>query len=76
MTNTKHTIPVADLGAYVSSPNTGIISLVGSHGGLSLVVGDVDPSNVVSGTVSVETEHGTVYLDEDGEVEINEDTAR
>lgn len=39
-------------------------TLVGESGGLSSVFGAA-PSNVMQGMWSVDTEHGTLYLDED-----------
>jgi hypothetical protein len=73
MARTQHTVSVSDLTPIVEDPERGIISLVGDHGGLSLITGDIDPSAIVFGTLAVETEHGTVYLDRDAEITISED---
>lgn len=45
-------------------------TLVGQCGGLSSVIGDVSMSNVAFGMLMVETEHGTLYLDPDEDVEV------
>jgi hypothetical protein len=39
--------------------------LVGDNQGLSLITGDVSRSSIMHGCYAVETEHGTLYLDED-----------
>lgn len=72
-TNTL-TVPVADLAEIVGDPTRGIISLVGGHGGLALIVGDIEASSLMMGSLAVETEHGTIYLDPDGDVQISETT--
>lgn len=72
MARTKSTVRVSDIPAIVAASDRGIVSLVGDHGGLSQVVGEVHPSAVVRGTIRVETEHGSIYLDPDIEVEISE----
>lgn len=46
------------------------LALMGDQGGTSLIAGEVAPSGVIHGTVSVETEHGTLYLDDESEVEV------
>lgn len=43
--------------------------LVGESGGLSAVF-ETEPSHVIEGTLRVETEHGSLYLDPDDEVDI------
>lgn len=73
MTRTTSTVKVADIPSIIDDPGRGVVSLVGDHGGLSLVVGDVEPSGLVMGTIAFETEHGTVYLDPEGETAISED---
>lgn len=57
---------LAEAVALAESP----LALLGDQGGVSLITGDIIPSGLVHGTVSVETEHGTVYLDAEGEVEV------
>lgn len=65
-------VPAQDLGELVADPSRGVFYLHGSSGGLSFITGEVVVSNVVPGTLSVETEHGTTYLDLDSEVEVVE----
>lgn len=65
----SHTVPVASLAETVRRAWVPL-ALLGDQGGVSLITGAIVPSGVVRGTVSVETEHGTVYLDEEGEVEV------
>lgn len=76
MPRTQSTVRVADIPAIVADPERGIVSLVGDHGGLSLITGDINESGVVFGALAIETEHGTVYLDLDSEVEISEEYPR
>jgi hypothetical protein len=45
-------------------------TLVGSHGGLARVTGEVYLSNTHPGSVVVETEHGSLYLDATDAVEV------
>lgn len=66
-------IRVDRIQALIDDPRAGIVSLVGDHGGTSLITGSLDPSSVVMGALAVETEHGTLYLDLDGEVVVRED---
>lgn len=55
------------------SPPMGPVSLVGDSGGRSLVTGEVSWSSTMAGMVRVETEHGVLYLDEGGQVEVAEE---
>lgn len=73
MARTQKTIQVADLPSIINDPERGVISLVGDSGGLSLITGDVRSSGLVTGTFSIETEHGVVYLDREQDTEISED---
>lgn len=73
MARTTSTVKVSEIPSIIADPNRGVVSLVGDHGGLSLIVGDVEPSDLVMGTIAFETEHGTVYLDPDSEARISED---
>ena len=73
MCRTQFSVRVADIPGIIADPNRGIISLVGGHGGLSLITGDVSESGVVFGALAFETEHGTVYLDPDQQTEISEE---
>lgn len=59
-------IIVSELADTIQSA-AGSVSLVGDHGGQSLITGDLRDSGLVMGALSVETEHGTVYLDPEGE---------
>lgn len=43
--------------------------LVGDSGNLSVITGDVEPSATLNGFYVVETEHGTLYLDDDEDTE-------
>lgn len=67
------TIPARDLSDAVLNGSHGPLSLVGDHGGLSLIVGAVVESNLVPSSLSVETEHGTTYLDLYSNVEVAAD---
>lgn len=76
MKNTKtiqKTIRVGDIPAIVEDPKSGAVSLLGNHGGLSLITGPFARSGLVMGTLSIETEHGVVYLDPDELQEISEE---
>lgn len=64
------TIRVSELAGIVQSA-TGPISLVGDHDGQSLITGEVRESGLVMGTLSIETEHGTVYLDPEADQKIS-----
>jgi hypothetical protein len=52
-----------------ASENTGL-TLVGDNGGLSKVTGEISRSSAMRGFLAVETEHGTLYLDEDFDVTV------
>ena len=65
-------VPVRDLGGVVEDASRGVFYLSGSMGGLSLITGEVERSGLVPGALSVDTEHGTTYLDLDSEVEVVE----
>lgn len=73
MSRTQHTITAAELNSIIDDPQRGVVSLVGDHGGLSLVTGDVEPSNIVPGTLVIETEHGVVRFEPDAKITISED---
>ena len=73
MARTTSTVKVSEIPSIIADPNRGVVSLVGDHGGLSLIVGDAEPSGLVMGTIAFETEHGTVYLDPNAETGISED---
>lgn len=76
MKNTRtaqSTVNVADLGTILADPARGVVSLVGGHGGLSLITGPVSQSGLVMGTLSIETEHGVVHLDLEETTEISEE---
>lgn len=69
----QSTVRVADIPSIIDDPTRGIVSLVGDHGGLSLITGPTHHSGLVMGTLSFETEHGVVYLDPDETTEISEE---
>ena len=69
----ESTVPVADLPGIVTDPNRGVISLIGDHGSPSLITGHLRESSLVKGALSVETEHGTVYLDLESTQRIREE---
>lgn len=69
----ESTVPVADLPGIVTDPNRGVISLIGDHGNPSLITGYLRESSLVKWTLSVETEHGTVYLDLESTQRIREE---
>jgi hypothetical protein len=73
---TRSTVTVAELPAIVADETRGIISIVGTNGGLSRIAGYIEDSNVVFGALSIKTEHGTIYLDPDSTVEISEEDKR
>ncbi len=76
MKNTRSiqkTVRVGDIPAIVEDPKRGVVSLLGDHGGLSLITGPFARSGLVMGTLSIETEHGVVYLDPDELQEISEE---
>lgn len=73
MTRTQHHTQSTQLPEIIADPQRGIISLVGDMGGLSQITGEVTVSNIVIGTLAIETEHGTVYLDPDSGILISED---
>lgn len=75
MPSITSTVHVSDLARIIEDPTRGTISLRGDSGGISLITGNIQPSGLIKGTVSIETEHGTIYLDADLEVQISEDTA-
>lgn len=74
MATTQIPVRVADIADIVAAPERGVISLVGDHGGLSLITGEIVRSSMMMGTIAFETEHGTVYLDPEAEVMISEET--
>ena len=76
MARTRSTVTVAELPAIVADENRGIISIVGTNGGLSRIAGYIEDSSVVFGALSIETEHGTIYLDPDSTVGISEEDER
>jgi hypothetical protein len=67
------TVRVSDIPAIIDDPSRGVVSLVGGHGGLSLITGPINRSGLVMGTLSIETEHGVVYLDPEEIQEISEE---
>lgn len=68
----QSTVRVAGIPSIVEDPARGIVSLVGSNGGLSQITGWIEESGVVMGSLSIETEHGTVYLDPNETTQISE----
>jgi hypothetical protein len=72
-TSVQTTVRVRDIPAIVGDPARGVVSLVGDHGGLSLITGPINRSGLVLGTLSIETEHGVVYLDPEEMQEISEE---
>ncbi|MCB5280589.1 hypothetical protein [Arthrobacter sp. ES1] len=72
-TTTQSTVRVGDIPSIVEDPARGIVSLVGSNGGLSRITGWIEESGVVMGALSIETEHGTVYLDPNETTRISEE---
>jgi hypothetical protein len=71
----QSTVRVGDIPSIIDDPARGVVSLVGDHGGLSLITGPSHHSGLVMGTLSFETEHGVVYLDPDETIEISEEFA-
>lgn len=66
------TARVSELNDIIKNPNRGVIGLLGDHGGLSLITGDIEESSVF-GAITVITEHGTLYLDPEASVSISEE---
>lgn len=71
---TQFTVRAADIQAILNDPSRGKISLVGDHGGTALITSNLEPSSLVFGTMGIETEHGTIYLDPEVETVISEET--
>lgn len=71
-TSVQSTVRVGDIPAIIEDDARGIVSLVGNSGGLSQITGPVSQSGLVMGTLSIETEHGVVYLDPDESTVISE----
>lgn len=69
---TQHTIPASELADMMADPARGIFSLVGGNGGLSLITGDISSSSLLFGALSVETEHGTIYVAPDETLVVSE----
>lgn len=67
----KHHILVSEI-PDMAAP----LRLIGDQGGHSAITGEVCGSNVVMGALAIETEHGTVYLDPESEIEVQEDDAK
>jgi len=74
MNTSQFPVRVSDIAGIVEDSNRGVISLVGDHGGLSLITGEIASSSLMTGMIALETEHGTVYLDPEVEVTISEET--
>lgn len=64
------TVKAGDLNSVANEMPHGIVTIVGDAGGLSRITGEVYPSNVMSGCLGVETEHGVIYLEEEEDVPI------
>lgn len=73
MANTVSTVAAGDLQQIVNNPDRGAISLLGDHGGRSRVTGEIYLSNVIAGCLAIETEHGTLYLPLEDQIQISED---
>lgn len=71
----KHHILVSEIPDFLADPDAGPLRLIGDQGGHSAINGEICESGLVMGTLSIETEHGTVYLDPELEIEVYEDDA-
>lgn len=71
----RSTVLAEELVSIIADPERGPISLVGANGGLTLVTGEIYPSNVMPGTLAIETEHGTIRLEPGTHVQISEDVS-
>ena len=69
MSSTTTTLPASSLAEAVERSQEPL-ALVGDQGGLSLITGSIAPSGLVPGTISVETEPGTVYLGVEVETQV------
>lgn len=67
------TISASELVDFTEDPTRGVVSLVGDHGGLSLITGEINDSSAIFGTMAVETEHGTVFLDPEAQILVSEE---
>lgn len=65
------TILTKDLREYINNAN-GIVSLVGDHGAHVLITGEVSSSYAMRGMQLIETEVGTIYMDNDIEIQVIE----
>lgn len=72
-TSVQSTVRVGDIPSIIEDPKRGIVSLVGDHGGLSQITGPTHQSGPVMGALSIETEHGVVYLDPEAVAQISEE---
>ena len=55
----------AELAEFIADPSRGQFAIVGESGNLSNITGEVTPSSAMRGFYLIETEHGTLYIDED-----------
>jgi hypothetical protein len=69
----QSTVRVADIPSIIEDPARGIVSLVGNNGGLSRITGRAERFGLIMGALSIETEHGVVYLYLDETAEISEE---
>lgn len=68
----QYTVAAREVQAILDDMGRGILSLVGTDGGLSLITGHFAQSALVPGSLLAETEHGMIYLPEDKQVAISE----
>ncbi|MFJ2662521.1 hypothetical protein [Arthrobacter koreensis] len=71
--STRSRVLVSDIPKILEDPARGVISLVGDQGGLSLITGPAQGTGFMAGLMSIETEHGVVYLDADAVQQISEE---
>lgn len=78
MNHQIHTIIASNLVSLRNNPQFSDLSLYGSNGGTSLIIGEVRKVNAMLDTtkadmISVETEHGTVWIEADKKIHVLED---
>lgn len=68
----SHCIPVSEVNALIDEPNTGVIALVTDDGNYLRLDSYFIESSSMSGCSYVDTSLGTLYVDSEGEVLIEE----
>lgn len=69
---TRSTVKAQDLRALIEDPCRGTFSLVGSAGNLSEITDTPEPSALLGGAITIDTEHGTLLVGTDEELLVSE----